>query len=57
MNRPKAEIKLKQIFGFDRLYDEQWETNVNIETNNSNKQKSKCIKIRYYSYTLPLDLK
>ena len=26
MNRQEAEIKLKQIFGFDRFYDEQWET-------------------------------
>lgn len=26
MNRQQAEIKLKQIFGFDRFYDEQWET-------------------------------
>ena len=26
MNRKKAEIKLKQIFGFDRFYDEQWKT-------------------------------
>ena len=26
MNREQAEIRLKQIFGFDRFYDEQWET-------------------------------
>ncbi|MEA3494741.1 MAG: RecQ family ATP-dependent DNA helicase, partial [Bacteroidota bacterium] len=26
MNREQAEIKLKQIFGFDSFYDEQWET-------------------------------
>jgi ATP-dependent DNA helicase RecQ len=26
MNRQQAEIKLKRIFGFDRFYDEQWET-------------------------------
>jgi ATP-dependent DNA helicase RecQ len=26
MNRQQAEIKLKQIFGFDGFYDEQWET-------------------------------
>ena len=26
MNRQQAEIKLKQIFGFDRFYDKQWET-------------------------------
>ncbi|MFA5299052.1 MAG: RecQ family ATP-dependent DNA helicase [Lutibacter sp.] len=26
MDRQQAEIKLKQIFGFDRFYDEQWET-------------------------------
>ena len=26
MNRQQAEIKLKQTFGFDRFYDEQWET-------------------------------
>jgi len=26
MNRQLAEIKLKQIFGFERFYDEQWET-------------------------------
>lgn len=26
MNRQQAEIKLKQIFGFDSFYDEQWET-------------------------------
>ena len=26
MNRQQAEIKLKQIFGFGRFYDEQWET-------------------------------
>lgn len=26
MNRQQAEIKLKQIFGFERFYDEQWET-------------------------------
>jgi ATP-dependent DNA helicase RecQ len=26
MNRQQAELKLKQIFGFDRFYDEQWET-------------------------------
>jgi len=26
MNRQQAEIKLKHIFGFDRFYDEQWET-------------------------------
>ncbi len=26
MNRQQAEIKLKQIFGFNRFYDEQWET-------------------------------
>lgn len=26
MNRQQAEIKLNQIFGFDRFYDEQWET-------------------------------
>ena len=26
MNRQEAEIKLKQIFRFDRFYDEQWET-------------------------------
>lgn len=26
MNRSEAELKLKNIFGFDRFYDEQWET-------------------------------
>ncbi|MDB2471911.1 RecQ family ATP-dependent DNA helicase [Flavobacteriaceae bacterium] len=26
MNRQQAEIKLKKIFGFERFYDEQWET-------------------------------
>ncbi len=26
MNRQEAEIKLKNTFGFDRFYDEQWET-------------------------------
>ncbi len=26
MNRQEAEIRLKSIFGFDRFYDEQWET-------------------------------
>ncbi|MDY0141528.1 MAG: RecQ family ATP-dependent DNA helicase [Bacteroidales bacterium] len=26
MNRQEAEIKLKNIFGFDHFYDEQWET-------------------------------
>jgi len=26
MNREQAEIELKKIFGFDRFYDEQWET-------------------------------
>ena len=26
MNREEAEIKLKNIFGFDRFYNEQWET-------------------------------
>ena len=26
MNREKAEIELKRIFGFDKFYDEQWET-------------------------------
>ena len=26
MNRQQAEIKLKQFFGFDRFYDQQWET-------------------------------
>ncbi len=26
MNREKAEIELKKAFGFDRFYDEQWET-------------------------------
>jgi len=26
MNREKAEIELKKVFGFDRFYDEQWET-------------------------------
>lgn len=24
MNRQKAEIKLKQIFGFDHFYNDQW---------------------------------
>ena len=26
MNREEAEIKLKNIFGFDRFYNEQWES-------------------------------
>jgi len=26
MTRNEAEIKLKEIFGFDKFYDEQWET-------------------------------
>lgn len=26
MNRKEAEIKLKDSFGFDQFYDEQWET-------------------------------
>lgn len=26
MNRQQAEIELKRIFGFDKFYDEQWET-------------------------------
>ena len=26
MNRQKAEIKLKQIFGFNRFFDDQWQT-------------------------------
>ena len=26
MNRQQAEIKLKRVFGFDRFYDEQWDT-------------------------------
>ena len=26
MNRKEAEIKLKQIFGFDNFFDDQWKT-------------------------------
>jgi len=26
MNRHEAEIKLKQIFGFDNFFDDQWKT-------------------------------
>ena len=26
MNREEAEIKLKQIFGFDNFFDDQWKT-------------------------------
>ena len=26
MNKTQAEIQLKQVFGFDRFYDKQWET-------------------------------